>query len=305
MVIVKDINLNFEDTELETLYIHLDEKGRAYRLLPPVDVSGLSCRVEMVKPDNTFVIQDLETGEDGIILEIPEQAGAVVGVGWYNISFRDGDTVIYTCYGRYQIDDHLISDSMVESIAEVNGYQFPDDFVTQGDIDHVADEVKAELIKDNIYSDSATWSSEKIANFVNDEVLIQVDNIYRTLERITTYSTSEQVVGKWIDGSDVYELTVNTTSPATANSNVTIADLSSYNIDKIISIEGVMYASSLGQYVPIFWSYNYSILGSVYFQGGSLMQIVTSGYVNASENIIIRYTKTTATRTLSKGTTTD
>lgn len=138
MIIVKTYDLNFEDNELETLYIHQGEKGRAYLFVPPVDVSGLTCQVEIVKPDNTFVIQNLEYDGDGnVILEIPEQAGAVVGVGWYILSFKRDDVTIYSCYGRYQVDDHLISDNMIESIAEVNGYAFPDDFVTKDDINEV------------------------------------------------------------------------------------------------------------------------------------------------------------------------
>lgn len=112
------------------------------------------------------------------------------------------------------------------------------------------------------------------------------------------YSTAEQVVGKWIDGSTVYEKTISTSSPSTANTNVAIADLSSCSINTLISIEGVMYVSSLSQRVPIFWSYNTAIMGAVYVDGTNLMQIVPNGYTGATEVITIRYTKTT-TRSLS------
>lgn len=36
------------------------------------------------------------------------------------------------------------------------------------------------------------------------------------------YSTEEQKIGKWIDGKDLYEITVSTTTPSTADTSATI-----------------------------------------------------------------------------------
>lgn len=300
MVVVKTIYLNFEDTELETLYIHQGEKGRGYLLIPPVDVSGLSCQVELVKPDNTFVINDLSYDESGnVLFEVPEQAGAVIGVGWYNISFYDDDVVIYTCYGRYQIDDHLITNGMLESIAEVNGYQFPHDFVTQGDIEHIADEVKDVIINDNVYSDSSTWSSEKIANHINDDVLVPLDRTIRRLDSVTTYSTTEHVVGKWIDGSDLYEGWV----------TITGAEINGGNTDYKYKGDFMLksYITDADRIMPDL-QHSYYIVSGVQksFMGfrinintGELIVMTLFAESNAELHILCQYTKsTTSNRTL-------
>lgn len=52
-----------------------------------------------------------------------------------------------------------------------------------------------------------------------------------------TYSTTEAVVGKWIDDADVYEKTYYVAAP-TKNANTLIADSLMDSIDKVISIEG-------------------------------------------------------------------
>ena len=51
-----------------------------------------------------------------------------------------------------------------------------------------------------------------------------------------TYSTTEQVVGTWIDGSPVYEKTIITNSSVT-NEDVDV-DISSLNVDLMVSIGG-------------------------------------------------------------------
>ena len=54
-----------------------------------------------------------------------------------------------------------------------------------------------------------------------------------------TYSTTEQKIGKWIDGHDLYQITINTGSLPNASQKSTAHGIS--NIDMICSIEGVAY----------------------------------------------------------------
>lgn len=106
------------------------------------------------------------------------------------------------------------------------------------------------------------------------------------------YSTQEQVVGTWIDGSNLYEITIEATSPSTANIDTTIETLTDLNYGQIISIEGILYAQSLSQYIPIFWSYGTSLMGSVYVEGNNLKQELTNAnYLNCPVWVTLRYTK--------------
>lgn len=47
-----------------------------------------------------------------------------------------------------------------------------------------------------------------------EQEISQIDERVETLEEGHVYSTNEHVIGKWIDGSDLYEKTIEITSPA-------------------------------------------------------------------------------------------
>ncbi len=133
----------------------------------------------LVKPDRTFVMKNLtvvheepDTGVYSFELVPDEYMSQVAGIGYYDIRINDSDTedeFLYTVQGRVLIDDDMITDSMIESVAAVNGYIFPDDYATKQYVD------------------------EAIAGMpVPPDI----------------YSTDEHVVGTWIDGSIVYEKTI-------------------------------------------------------------------------------------------------
>ena len=96
-------------------------------------------------------------------------------------------------------EEYILSEEMIESIAEVNGYKFPDDFLTDADLreyvtKYELEDALAGIIDDDTTDYNSTWSSYKI-----NEALSNVG---------TSYSTEEKIVGKWIDGTkDVYEKT--------------------------------------------------------------------------------------------------
>jgi hypothetical protein len=138
-----------------------------------------------------------------------------------------------------------------------------------------------------------------IESSTGDMTIEYLTNYYQPLAEIIErgdmhkYSTVERVIGKWIDGKDLYEITLDITSPASINTNATVDSLASLSFDKIVSVEGMIYAAGVSQYVPIFWSYNTAIIGTVYIDGTNLKQIVSSAtYCNCREWITIRYTKT-------------
>lgn len=54
-----------------------------------------------------------------------------------------------------------------------------------------------------------------------------------------TYSTTEQIVGTWIDGSDIFETTFDVTNPVAIGVNWTgVQSIVIANIDRVISVQG-------------------------------------------------------------------
>ena len=160
--------LSFSQEKGQTLIARYGEEGRQYVMHPDVDVSGLVASLQIVKPDNTFVIAsaDIVEPEEGpsyIVCTIPLQATAVKGIGHYSLYIQDdADMIIYSAEGKIWVDDHLITDEMIESVAAVYGLRFPQDFLTVENLVDIVAYVSANLIKDDIVADDTTWSSQKI-----------------------------------------------------------------------------------------------------------------------------------------------
>ena len=160
--------LSFSQEKGQTLIARYGEEGRQYVMQPDVDVSGLVASLQIVKPDNTFVIAsaDIVEPEEGpsyIVCTIPLQATAIKGIGHYSLYIQDdSDMIIYSAEGQIWVDDHLITDEMIESVAEVYGLRFPQDFLTVENLVDIVAYVSANLINDNTTAEDTTWSSQKI-----------------------------------------------------------------------------------------------------------------------------------------------
>ncbi len=116
------------------------------------------------------------------------------------------------------------------------------------------------------------------ANTINPAVIIGDSN---------NYSTSEKIVGKWIDGKPLYQKTWTGLNVTPAyNSWTNVVDVSSINIDRIIAIKNLNRAD-----------------GHLLFDGGGLEFFMNNGYITAEYSldinrraiytITIQYTKTT------------
>ena len=109
------------------------------------------------------------------------------------------------------------------------------------------------------------------------------------------YSTDEQIVGTWIDGRSVYEKTYKTTlTNVPQETPQNIADLSSLNIEEIISIEGSCSYSAPPQsplYVNLGSYFYFYAYPSGFLQFSQTFTTQTSGrtYIVIAT---IRYTKT-------------
>lgn len=243
-----------DDTELPDIRMVSGDVGREIVLYvypnkdstESLDLTTFELRVIYIKPDKTFVIQDYIDG----IMDIPTQVGAVVGNGYYQIRLSKAGEEIYTAQGNLIIDDYILNDSMVKSVAEVNGLLFPDDFLTSADL--------------------TNYATKQYVNDAIAEIPVPLDN----------YSTTEKVVGAWIDGSTVYEITIDIGADITINYNgYDITTLIPSGINLCISCNGQCdtYHSSIPLLI------DYTSRNQTWHIYSSILTIV--------RHITIRYTK--------------
>ena len=203
-----DIVMRTGETNRIIIFRLLDGKGEA------ITSEDYSMEFIMQKPDGNFVIQTLGTITDGFYLHTVEQMATAGGVGYYTLRITDNDDLIYTAHGSVIVDDNTLSDGDIESISEVNGLRFPDDFLTT--------DSPVALIDDTDTSTGTTWSSSKISNEIDEHSEIDDDTTSTdstwSSNKITEaigsinippareYSAVEKVVGKWFN-QDLYAIT--------------------------------------------------------------------------------------------------
>lgn len=85
------------------------------------------------------------------------------------------------------------------------------------------------------------------ANNLNEMQNIINNNISE--EVLDVYSTSEQIIGTWIDGRPVYRVTVETTTPSTSGSWKEI--YTGHNVNNITKYGGYYVRSSLKFAIPL------------------------------------------------------
>lgn len=243
-MITQIVKTDLVSNKLDTIIFRSQEEGREVQFVivdddgEPVDMTGLTMKFYMVKPDNNLIVQTLVNAT----LTETEQMTTAHGMGFYTIRISDQDLIIYTGQGRVLIDDHTYSDDQLESISEVDGLVFPDDFLTtdsnvavindltintyetwssskiSGELAAITDDI----IDDDTQAGNTTWSSNKIKDEILNDVADIIDDDAETTQTTwssdkisdelaaispeTVYSTTPQKVGKWIDNKDVYEV---------------------------------------------------------------------------------------------------
>lgn len=111
------------------------------------------------------------------------------------------------------------------------------------------------------------------------------------------YSTSETVIGTWIDNKPIYRLCARDTTPNAA-SEATI-DFSGYNIDECIDlrilIKGAASTKPAWLPLPKFNESSTALQGQYWLSTGHRLYYanLASGYQNTTAIVIIEYTKTT------------
>lgn len=285
-VIWTDVN----NRELDNIYARVgDDEIREIQFIicrndPPEKVeipAGVSGQFRMIKSSGNFVVRDMikTVHEDGTVIftvAVSDQMVNVQGTGYYDIRLSGGG-YLYTASGRFIVDTPVISSAVIEDVSEVNGLVFPDDFLTTED--HFAQ------IDDTIISSSSVWSSYKTYH--------EITNAVESAKHV--YSTNEQVVGKWINGHDVYEKTFIIPNPAM--NNIGNIDFTELNIDRLLSFDGT-YIRVVGSlnFIYKLGSYEDSRIYSWVRYDSSTNYLNYYIQHNSSESIanlyiIVRYTK--------------
>lgn len=286
-MITQQINISFTSAMAETIRIHTGESGRQIIFTPDFleDIpNDHEADMIIVKPDNTFVIAAASIGSDGkIYTTIPEQAGAVSGVGNYILKVYDNENLcIYSACGGFYIDDHLLTDEMLESIAEVYGYRFPQDFA---------------VIDDNDTSESSTWSSHKIAeeiagytpDIIDDEEVLydktwsseKISYELGNVQPFHVYTSTEQPVGRWIDGKILYEKTFTVTSPTPT----AVGAYDAYKVAELTGVDVAMFKN--GVLIDTTGHRNYALSYDRYYSGTD--KIIPEVYVDSQTKTMYVY----------------
>ena len=131
-----------------------------------------------------------------------------------------------------------------------------------------------------------TTSKSNVVNAINEVNQNQINS--------NTYSTTETVIGKWIDKKPIYRKVINTGALPNATTN----DIPHYinNIDKIKNIRGYAFRSSDNFTIPLPFSSPDNIIYSVSLGvlGNNIrISTATDRTAFAESYVILEYTKTT------------
>ena len=130
---------------------------------------------------------------------------------------------------------------------------------------------------------------------VVDTLIRGFDEIGDAAEEESTYSTDERVVGKWIDGSDIYEKVID--FGALPNNTTKSVNITSLEIDKVISITGAAASRGLKLALPFVYPETQQInIATAYISGNNLNITDNTDLSGYNGIVIIRYTKTSASR---------
>lgn len=184
-MLIESKEISFTKAKAPDLMGHVGDTNKEYLFLPDITPAGddLAVRVEVVKPDGTFVIQDGSITDDGLLITFTTQCYTAAGSVYYIIKLYNTDSVVYSAVGSLYIHKALITDELIESVAEVNGYTFPDDFAFKSEVVRVVANPESEpsemlntiLIGDVVYSTPASGASFKP---LEPDVLTTLENTF-------------------------------------------------------------------------------------------------------------------------------
>ena len=117
------------------------------------------------------------------------------------------------------------------------------------------------------------------------------DKVSDAEKNFNKYSTTEEVIGTWIDGKPLYRKSFNYTA---TTGEVIVADLSSLNIDTVCHMYGNFKdGNALIESIPFYLHSAYTVVPFYKLADKSLRLTVNIGNLSCPGVVIIEYTKTT------------
>ena len=93
-----------------------------------LNLSGKTVTIHILKPDNTFTIEDCTVSGNKASYTLTENDCAAGGVGIYDLSISESGLLLYTMHGEYHGDYAAVENGAITSYSSVLGLVFPDDF---------------------------------------------------------------------------------------------------------------------------------------------------------------------------------
>lgn len=305
--------ISFEREMSQAITCRYGEEMRQYIFKPDVNVSGLSCLLQIAKPDGTFtengveVHTDPDTGECTLVITIPQQATVVKGVARYSICcYGEVETethLLYSAEGPLWVDDDLITEEMIQSVAEVNGYTFPQDFVT---IDMLSEIIPEALPAEyGFYLRAAQdtgapeWAPIDMPypgygpSDAGKSLTVNADGTGVEWKNVQhDYSTQEQVVGKWINNENLYERIIQFSNVSVDGGSSDFKYKGDLMIKSIIPNADIILPDPQHSYYVVN-SVKFSFIGfRVNCDTGELVVVTLFPVYNADLHICLQYTKT-------------
>ena len=252
---IQEIKNTLGPHQRETLVLRVGDIGGTVHFTVP-DLTGItSADFRLIKSDGTFVVQSGAIVSNAVIVPITEQMCTVYGSGIYNLELKASGVSVYTAIGRCLIDKNIDLNEYAESVAEVNGLVFPDDFLTESDL------------SDYVTETELSTALESIPTGVN-------------------YSTAEQDTGiHWVDGKHIYQKTFIIRSGTTA-------DISDLNIDRVTSSDAIMkLEGGIFYHLNIYGDSTYKAFYETDVNNGQISLTIGSGWDATEISITIKYTK--------------
>jgi len=132
---------------------------------------------------------------------------------------------------------------------------------------------------------------------VVDTLIRGFDEIGDAAEAEGTYSTTERVVGKWIDGSDIYEKTVNTGALPNASTKEVAHGIT--DLGMVISIQGIALVTAANRFapMPVINPGETDLIAYFYIEGNNIIIKSDSNFTGYDNSYVtIKYTKASASR---------
>lgn len=126
-----------------------------------------------------------------------------------------------------------------------------------------------------------------VSGLTADDLQEAVDEVNGKVDDMTTYSTTEKVVGKWVDNKPIYRKYI--------SGSITDGDTLVSGVDTFINAFGVMYIASVGRLIPYYEYFQGASYGATIRKVGTNItaSILSNGSSSSAgqSNLFIDYTK--------------